>query len=60
MAKGFDDLIEFLLREVALCGDQGTLLMKLRDSGRLPVEPAYHSLCRDPERISRSNMRCRQ
>ena len=26
MAKGFDELIEYLLEEIALCGEIGTLL----------------------------------
>lgn len=33
MARGFNDLIDFLLSEIALCGDQGTycsLVMVLR------------------------------
>jgi hypothetical protein len=25
MAKGFDELLEFVLGEIALCGDSGTL-----------------------------------
>ena len=41
MAKGFDELLEFLLSEIALCGVQGMFIVPPNVSDKRPEESIY-------------------